>query len=161
MNAGTTHRYIGASPSCWAVFASLVNAGEPPIAPAPLNTLLGDAYAAQHPGTASDQAMQSVAVHLLTLCGVLERGVAPEDALWIRQRALRDKQAKGRGRFEWLTPPSFRGSLNVADIARAPTPAARADQAQAYVRQVWQLWSELRGAAVAAWYDAFVIPDRL
>jgi hypothetical protein len=48
---GQTHRYIGASPACWTIFAALHNAGEPPLAPAPMNALLDDAYAAQHPGT--------------------------------------------------------------------------------------------------------------
>src|SRR5262245_53935422 len=94
---GQTHRYIGASPACWAIFANLLNAGQPPLAPAPLNAVLGDAYAAQHPGTPGEQALQSVAVHLLTLYGVLNRGVTPDNALWIRQRALRDKHGKRHG----------------------------------------------------------------
>lgn len=47
---GPVHRYLGASPSCWAMFSALSGAGEPPIAPGPLNALLVDAYAAQHPG---------------------------------------------------------------------------------------------------------------
>jgi hypothetical protein len=29
---GPTHRYIGASPACWAIFTRLVNAGEPSLA---------------------------------------------------------------------------------------------------------------------------------
>jgi hypothetical protein len=53
------------------------------LAPAPTNALLGDAYAAQHPGTPSPQAIQSVAVHLLALYAVLEKGVASEMALWV------------------------------------------------------------------------------
>src|SRR5690606_37658695 len=115
---GPTHRYIGASPACWAIFSALLNAGEPPLAPGPMNGLIGDAYAAQHPGTPSPQAIQSVAVHLLVLYGVLERGVAPDQALWIRQRALRDQTQSRRARFTWMTPPSFAGSLTVADIVR-------------------------------------------
>jgi Family of unknown function (DUF5946) len=158
---GSTHRYIGASPACWSLFANMLNAGEPPLAPAPLNILLGDAYAAQHPGAPSSQAIQSVAVHLLTLYGVLERAVAPGNALWIRQRALREKKGTRHGRFQWLIPPSFEGSLTVADIVRAPTAAARAAQAQAYVEQVWLRWSRQHLSTVAAWYDDFVIPDRL
>lgn len=153
---GPTHRYIGASPACWAIFANLFNAGEPPLASGPLNGLIGDAYAAQHPGTPSEQAIQSVAVHLLALYGVLKCGVGPDQALRIRQRALRQGQSSRRGRFQWLTPPSFEGSLTVAAIVQAPTPQARANLAQDYVAQVWSLWSQKQLETIAAWYDAFV-----
>lgn len=159
--AGPTHPYIGASPTCWAIFANLLNAGEPPLASAPLNGLIGDAYAAQHPGSPSKQAIQSVAVHLLTLYGVLARGVAPDTALWIRLRALRNKPGGERGRFQWLTPPAFAGSLTIADVAQAPTPRARSDQAHLYIEQVWSLWSQIYQPTIAAWYDSWVLPDRL
>jgi hypothetical protein len=66
---GPTHRYISASPACWAICTTF-GAGEPPVAPSPLRELLVDAYA-PHPGVPSDQAIQSVAVHLITLYGVL------------------------------------------------------------------------------------------
>ena len=104
---GPTHRYIGASPACWAIFSDLLNAGKPPLAPAPANGLIGDAYAAQHPGTPVDQAIQSVAVHLLVLHGVFTRGLDPTSALWIRRLALREKGKSRRGRFRWLEPPSW------------------------------------------------------
>ena len=159
-SAGPTHRYIGASAACWAIFTNLVNAGEPPLAPGSLNALIGDAYAAQHPGTPSVQAIQSVAVHLLTLYGVLKRDVAPDNALWIRQRALRDKPGVLHGRFQWLAPPVFAGNLTVADIARAATPTARTDRARAYVEQVWFLWSQAHLVTLVAWYERFVVPDR-
>ncbi len=160
---GPVHRYIGASPACWAIYANLLNAGEPPLADAPLNALLVDAYAAQHPGTPSDQAIQSVAVHLLTLYGVLIRGVAPNNALWIRQRALRHKKGARHSRlqFQWLTPPAFDNSLTVADIAQAPTPIARTECVRAYIEQVWSRWATTHQPLVATWYDTFVVPDYL
>jgi hypothetical protein len=72
-----THRYIGASASCWQLFSYLLNAGEPPVAPGRLNPLLVDAYCVQHHGTPSPQAINSVAVHALALHGVLAAGVSP------------------------------------------------------------------------------------
>ena len=158
---GPTHRYIGASPACWAIYTALSNAGEPPIAPTPARALIVDAYAAQHPGTPSPQAIQSVAVHLLVLYGVLMRGVDPGTALWIRRRALRKRNGRKHDRFPWLTPPSFAGSLTVADIARAPTPPARAELSGSYVEAVWTRWSESHAATVAAWYDEYVVPEKL
>lgn len=158
---GPTHRYIGASPACWAIFTNLFNAGEPPLAPAPLNGLLGDAYAVQHPGTPSAQAIQSVAVHLLALYGVFEHGVNPEKALWVRRRALREAKGRRQGRFDWLTAPDFAGSLTIAAIVRAPTRPARADLTQKYVTQVWSLWSEIHLATLTRWYDNYVSADEL
>ncbi len=58
--------------------------GHPLLASHPFAPLLTDAYAAQHPGVPSPQAIRSVAVHLLTLYGVLVRGVPPKNALQIR-----------------------------------------------------------------------------
>jgi len=157
---GPTHRYIGASPACWAIYTALANAGEPPVAPTAAMALMVDAYAAQHPGTPSPQAIQSVAVHLLVLYGVFVRGGDPGTALWIRRRALRVQNGRKHGRFQWLTPPAFAGSLTVADIAQAPTPPARAGLAGRYVEGVWVRWSASHAATVATWYDEFVVPDR-
>lgn len=139
----------------------MFNAGEPPIAPSPMNALIGDAYAVQHPGTPSDQAVQSVAVHLLVLYGVFQGGVEPADALWIRRRALRVKKAPKRGRFVWLDPPAFEGSLAVSHIAQAPDPVSCAGAARVYVEQTWALWYAKHDRTISAWYDAFVVPDGL
>lgn len=157
---GPTHRYIGASPACWAIYSAL-NAGEPPIAGGPYNGLIVDAYAAQHPGTPSNQATQSVAVHLLTLYGVFEQGVAPADALWVRQRSLRGTAEERHRRFRWLTPPVFDGSNTVAQITAAPTPAARSAQLQHYVESVWQTWAALHAPTLAEWYQRFVVAERI
>ena len=85
---GPTHRYLGASAACWALYSAL-NVGEPPVTSTPYNALMVDAYAAQHYGEPSPQAIQSVAVHLLALYGVLEQGQSVEQAIWLRTRPLR------------------------------------------------------------------------
>ena len=105
---GATHPYIGASAGCWALHGPM-SAGQQPderllaesrVPSRPVRhgaaasaargaSLLVDAYAAQHPGVPSPQSIQSVAVHLLTLHGVLRRGLDPSRALWIRLRAVR------------------------------------------------------------------------
>lgn len=159
---GPTHRYLGASASCWALYAALSGGGEPPIAPGPLNALLIDAYAAQHPGTPSNQAIQSVAVHLLTLYGVLERGVSIDRAVWLRTRPLRAGARPKHSRFVWLTPPSFANTLKVADIVAAPTPTARAARLSEYVRSVWSAWRQTEHTAtIARWYEQHVLPEKI
>jgi hypothetical protein len=156
---GPTHRYLGASASCWAVYTSLLINSDAPVAPAPLAGLMVDAYCAQHPGVPGPQAIQSVGIHTLVLHGVFERGVSPDNALWIRNRALRDAGVPKHGKYIWLTPPSFAESVTVADIANASTPSARAAKLDEYVRGVWALWSRAHGPAIARWYEAFVAKD--
>lgn len=153
--AGPTHRYIGASPACWAIFSALQNGGEPPLAPAPHLALLTDAYAAQHPGVPSPQSIQSVAVHLITLHGILTRGMAPAQALWLRQATLRGRERDRQPRFHWLTPPDLTQGITVADIVAGATPTARTDLVRRYVDEVWAAWSP-HHATVAAWYARFV-----
>lgn len=156
-DGGATHRYIGASPSCWQLFSYLHNAGEPPVASGHLNSILLDAYCVQHHGTPSPQAFNSVAVHALVLHGILAAGVAPSEALWIRQRALRDTVGRGKHeRFHWLTPPDA-PMLTIADIVQAATPAARSEQLQAYVQSVWSAWSGVHGQILAQWYARYVV----
>ncbi|MCB0213647.1 MAG: hypothetical protein KDJ52_30175 [Anaerolineae bacterium] len=153
---GPTHRYIVASAGCWAMFSALLNAGEPPLAPAPTNTLLIDAYAAQHPGPPSPQVIQSVAVHLITLYGVLVKGVAVDNALWIRQQALHPGKTGKKDRFEWLASPDLFDTVTVADIVKQTTPAARTEQVARYVTSVWDAWSKPHGAIIADWYEKYV-----
>jgi hypothetical protein len=122
-----------------------------------LKPLLLDAYCVQHHGTPSPQATNSVAVHALALHGVLVAGAAPNDALWIRRRALRVNVGRGKHeRFHWLTPPEQTGMLTIADIVNAETLSARSEQLQAYVQSVWRAWSALHGATLAQWYAQYV-----
>ncbi|MBK8986984.1 MAG: hypothetical protein IPM39_13055 [Chloroflexi bacterium] len=154
-----SHRYIGASGACWDLFAALSNGGSPPLVPGPLNGLLVDAYAAQHPGVPSDQSIQSVAVHLLALYGVLEKGRSPDQALAIRLQALSEKRQPKRGRYQWLTPPDFSGGLTIPDIVARPTAIERTELLDRYVREVWACWAPLHQETVAAWFRQFVDGD--
>lgn len=157
---GPTHRYIGASAACWAIYSAL-NVGAPPVTLGRYNPLMVDAYAAQHYGVPSPQAIQSVAVHLLTLYGILEQRQPIDQAIWLRTRPLRDGKTPKHSRFHWLTPPNFTGSLTVADIVRAPTPEQRALVVQSYVESVWSLWAKAARATVAQWYEQFVLAERV
>ncbi len=155
---GATHRYIGASPACWGIYSAL-NAGSPPLAPEPTISLLVDAYAAQHPGTPNPQSIQSVAVHLLTLYGVLLKNVEHHNALWIRRRALRNKNRSQPMPYHWLTPPSFIGTTTVFDIVQASTPSARTELAKQYIDDVWQTWAQAHLSTISDWYERFVLSD--
>ena len=156
---GPTHRYLGASAACWAIFSALNNAGEPPLAPGPWNGLLTDAYAVQHPGTPSDQAIQSVSVHLLVLYGVLDQGLEPDRALDIRIRALGPEPSSKHRRFHWLTPPDSPYSHTIADVAGQETPHGRTATAERWIGEVWDAWSIHRSQA-ASWFHRYVYPRK-
>lgn len=157
---GPTHRYIGASAPCWAIYSAL-NVGEPAVAPTHSAPLMVDAYAAQHYGEPSPQAIQSVAVHLIALYGVLEAGHSVEQVLWLRTRPLRDGKRPKHSRFHWLTPPDFSGKLTVAAIVQASTPTQRAEVMDQYVHQVWSVWGAIHAQTVQAWYTQYVLADQI
>lgn len=169
---GPTHRYIGASSGCWALYSELligvppsvdVLTGseapprKPPTTPPPprADLLLVDAYAAQHHGVPSPQAVQSVAVHLLALHGTLTGAVDPSRALWIRERALRR-----RGVFHWLIPPHPARALTIRHLFPGAGPG-RVCSPQEYVASVFEEWRAVHGAQLEAWYRAYVEADRI
>jgi hypothetical protein len=164
---GATHPYIGANAACWALHSAVLVGGEPPVevlaastvapvhvsvvgTPPNARALLVDAYAAQHHGVPSPQAIQSVAVHLLVLHGVLARAVAPEAALWIRRQAMRQKNV-----YAWLAPPR----TDTAYSLRHCFPFDGLDAACSpddYVGSVYAAWQTLHRRQLDEWYDAFV-----
>jgi hypothetical protein len=165
---GPVHRYMDSSPACWAIFNAL-NDPEHPLEFAPFNALIVDAYAVQHPGVpSSQQAINSVAIHLMTLHGILERDFKIDQAMWLRQRPGRSSLRLGRrpgsierhSRFHWLTPPSFANCLTVAEVAAGETPHERSRIVEAWVREVWTVWSEMHGDQVAVWFEKYVISER-
>jgi hypothetical protein len=158
---GPVHRYMTSSAACWATFNSF-NDPERPLEFAAFNALTVDAYAVQHPGVpSSQQAINSVAIHLMTLHGILERGFKIDQAVWLRQRPGRPGSVDRHSRFHWLTPPSFANCLMVADVAACETPHERSRIVEAWVRDVWRVWSESHGAQVAVWFERFVISERI
>ena len=170
---GPTHRYIGANAACWALYTTVLVRGEPApelledshvsrpshaselVAAGDLQVLFADAYAAQHHGVPSRVATQSVDVHLLTLYGVIRRGVAPKHAEWARSRGLRHRD---RGVYEWLEPPPLGAALSVRHLfpgggVREPCSIA------AYVVSVLDSWEAIHGDRLQDWYDRYVLAD--
>jgi hypothetical protein len=140
------------------MFSALNNAGEPPLAPGRLNPLITDAYAVQHPGTPSPQAIQSVAVHLLALYGILDLGLEPNRALDIRVRAIQHGSTPKRDRFHWLNPPTVEYSLTIADVAAGETSRVRTEIAERWIHHVWDKWSTHRSQATS-WFQSYVYPN--
>ncbi len=154
---GATHRYMDSSAACWAAFSSLSDLLEP----AAYNAIVVDIFAAQHPGLPSNQMINSVAIHLMVLHGIFEANFKPEQALWLRMRPGRSSRTAKHDRFHWLTPPSFAGCLTVADVMAAKTPLERSNLVQGWAKEVWEVWKAAHGLQVAAWFEKFVVSERL
>ena len=144
---GPTHAYVGASPACWRLYsqASTLSWGRP--LGLPLDRLVIDAYGAQHPGRRQIRAVQSVAVHLLGLCTVLERGHEP------RVAPTRDRTRPRRTLdLHWLEPPRPIGTLAVDGPLRARGADEHAASVEAWARDVWAAWAS-HHETIRTWLD--------
>ena len=142
---GPTHRYLESSPGCWAVFGEVLAREYSDPAYLRVHRLTVDTYAVQHPGRPSAQSIQSVAVHLISLCLVLERGVEMTSATAAIQAAVAHKES-----YIWLAPPSSLGSITVADIHRAQDAAEHEKLVRAWAASAWSAWSP-HHATVREW----------
>jgi hypothetical protein len=169
---GPIHQYIGASAACWALLTWFVMTEGPdttglvtqsripdnlvPV-PAhgdarPLDALFGDAYGVQHHGEDSPQAIQSVAVHLLNLHGIITGKTTRPG--WPIGRALRT-----RGVFHKLDPPALGSALTIRHLfpgGGVVTPVTRSQ----YVVSVYEAWMALHRSTVEHWYERYVVPDQ-
>lgn len=132
---GPTHEYMLSAPGCWAAFNE-VAVQQYEIASFDLRRLAVDAYAVQHPGTTDRRAIQSVAVHLISLYFVLERGLTPTEATDKMRQALLDKS-----RFVWLAPPQLMGEITVVNVVNVKDPREHEAVVNRWARSAWEAWS--------------------
>ena len=109
------HRYIGAAAGCWNLYTNemLVKEYSDP-AYYPTHRLSVDAYTAQHPGEPGPQQINSVAVHLIRMYLIFEKGYDARFGRTIIQWAATQK-----GRYYWLEPPGPPWEVNILDIVGA------------------------------------------
>jgi hypothetical protein len=150
---GPRHAYLGASAACWSLYQRLSCPSSASPDPSRVRRLIGDAYAAQHPGVEQVRSVQSVAVHLMDLCVLLERdGEVRRPA-----RVLGRTQPRRAVDLHWLAPPEARGSMTLIDAIGREVGALRAERVEAWAAEVWAAW-ELHHATVRRWLDA--VPAR-
>ncbi len=137
------HRYVGASPGCWAIYAETMGGGLfGPIAP-PWGPLMVDAYMTSHPGLPGPQSTPSVWVHLIALHLVLEGGW-PASRL-VRIRTIAADSFDGWG---WLEQPASMGPVTIVDLDEA-SDGPLDDLAQRWVEGVWAAWASQHEAVRA------------
>jgi uncharacterized protein DUF5946 len=129
------HPYIGASAECWALYGELLAREFHHPAYFRVHQLTVDTYAVQHPGSPERRATQSVGLHLMTLCLIVEDGVDPSEGPALHKRLVR------RPAFRWLEPPRPNGQLTAADALRSPNPEEHAQAVTAWGQDVWEAWA--------------------
>lgn len=133
---GATHRYIGAVAGCWAIYGEVLAREYENAMYMRFHHFTVDAYSLQHPGTPSPQAIQSVAVHLVSLYHQLELN---SDIDTMRDAMRRITQRKGQ--LPWLEPPTSFGEITVLDIHAAATAEEHGQLVQQWATSVWEAWS--------------------
>ena len=135
---GPAHRYLGASPGCWRLYGEVLQREYADYERfAPVHRLTVDAYAAQHPGTFSPQAIGSVGVHLVRLHLQLERGLPHDRA----NDAMLHTSSRLKKDFVWLDPPAHLGDVTVLDVLEAEDPDDHMARVRAWAASVWEAWT--------------------
>jgi Family of unknown function (DUF5946) len=142
---GPVHRYMESCPGCWAVFGEVLAREYGDVAFAAAHPLTVDSYAVQHPGRPSPQSIQSVGLHLISLCLVLEYGVPMGEATAALPNVARQKKE-----LVWLEPPLHRGEITIRDVHAAREARAHARRVWDWAGSVWSAWSEHR-TTVRSW----------
>ena len=133
---GPVHRYLGSSPACWRLFGEVLSREYSDPQYRVVHRLTVDAYAAQHPGKESPQTIQTVALHLISLCLVLEDGYPLDKATRAIGQAARRKKE-----FWWLTPPASLGAITVREVHAANTPEEHGSVVRRWAETVWVAWA--------------------
>jgi len=133
---GPVHPYMHSSPACWQAYGELLafEYSNPELMD--VHRLSVDAYAVQHPGFTSRQAIQSVGLHLVRLCLFIERGLSATDA---NDAML--KAASHKGEMTWLKPPASLGEVNLTTVLSATNIEQHRTNVHAWAKSAWNAWS--------------------
>jgi len=156
--AGPRHPYMTASPECWSSYSLLLAAQYSDPERMAFHQLVVDAYAVQHPGSPDPEpdprAVQSVGIHLMTLCLFLEFGADP--ALGPRLHSA----MAARPVFTYLPAPSSLCDRTHADVPRDGDADVARVAANEWAQSSWSLWSDYH-PVVRGWLaTAELLPRR-
>jgi hypothetical protein len=148
LHRGPTHAYLGASPACWSLYGQLPTAFGRYAVGDRLRRLALDTYALQHPGRPEMRSVQSVAVHAMGLCVMLERGAEDRRV----KPVLGRRPTRRAPALHWLEPPRPNGSLTVRTTLRADGADTHALLVEAWAADVWAAW-EPHHDTIRRWLD--------
>ncbi|MBI2690596.1 MAG: hypothetical protein HYX29_01435 [Solirubrobacterales bacterium] len=152
---GPTHDYIGASPACWALYGQVLARDYGEYGMPDEHKFVVDAYAIQHPGENEPRARQSVGVHLIRLCLMLEREKPQRYAT-----ALMTRATHGGLHVPWFDPVTPLGTITAADVLAAEGKEAHIAMSRKWAEDQWAAWAG-QHEIVRRWCDALEaqLPD--
>ena len=134
---GPTHPYMLASPACWASFGRLQADEFALLGYPPAHGVAVDSYAAMHGGPGEERRdRQSVFIHLMAICAVLEHGVDMHARIRLLQRMTKTKS-------DWPRldrPPGF-AALTHAHASGAADEFDYDKRVREWAAAVWKFWS--------------------
>ncbi len=132
---GPTHRYMESSPGCWQMYSEILSREYSDQSYWKSHRLTVDSYAVQHPGTESNQSIQSVAVHLMSLYFIIEEGKSHEAA-----RKLMGKATKLK--FQWLEPPKCLGEISAKNVWLTENANQHNKTVELWANSAWNAWKK-------------------
>lgn len=135
-STGDTHRYLGASPGCWARFGEVLAHEYSDPLYFSVHALTVDAYAVQHPGQESPQTISSINVHLVSLYAHYRDGVTLDELPQLKARMTKRKDL-----FRWLHPPENLGRMTINDIWKATSAEMHRDMVTQWGEIALDCWS--------------------
>jgi len=133
-HSGPTHAFLGASAGCWKAYGQVLALEYKDPKRWEGHRYTVDAYACQHPGRCEPRTIESINLHLVSLCLVLERGMSTDFAT---QNAIRIPNELNP---RWIEPPTSFGSIGIADLLRVQNSEEHLKLSREYAREVWQSW---------------------
>jgi hypothetical protein len=148
---GPTHRYMESSPACWAIYGEVLAREYASPDLMDIHRLTVDAYAVQHPGRESTSTINSVAIHLMRLCLLLEQGLDMRFANEAIKTLTKEKRS-----FCWLKPPSSLGAITVVDLWMVHSPEEHKKIVRDWAMSAWQAWGQ-HHETIREWLQASAI----
>ncbi len=141
------------SAACWRGYGELLAAQYSDPQRMQFHQVIVDAYAAQHPGDDDPRAVQSAAIHLMTLALFLDRGVDPALGTQLH------KQMVTRPAFHRLQRPdeASKGALTFQHVPLDGNVALARERAYEWARSVWASW-EFHQDVVHRWLATSGLP---
>jgi len=132
---GLVHRYMDSSPGCWKLFGQILEKEYSNPDYMVNHRITVDAFAVQHYGKPSPQAIHSVNLHLASMYLIYDRGFDVK---------LADKGltilAKYKSELFWLDPPENVGEITVADILKVHTSDEHCKLVFDWGKSIWDAW---------------------
>jgi hypothetical protein len=132
---GEVHRYMLSSPGCWQLYGKLLEREYSNPEYRVNHRITVDAYAVQHYGHSSPQAIQSVNLHLASLFLIYEKRVP----VILGDRAL-TALARFKSELFWLDVPDDMGIITVNDVLMASDVQQHCHKVFQWGESAWNAW---------------------